>query len=32
MSNPILALIPSGTKAQKVYSVLPSDGSGDFYF
>ena len=32
MSNPILALIPSGTKAQKVYSVLPSDGSGDFTF
>ena len=32
MSNPILALIPSGTKAQKVYSVLPSDGSGDFAF
>ena len=32
MSNPILALIPSGTKAQKVYSVLPSDGSGDFDF
>ena len=32
MSNPILALIPSGYKAQKVYSVLPSDGSGDFTF
>ena len=32
MSNPILALIPSGTKAQKVYSVLPSNGSGDFAF
>lgn len=30
MSNPILALIPSGQKATKVYSVLPSDGSGDF--
>ena len=32
MSNPILALIPSGYKSQKVYSVLPSDGSGDFLF
>ena len=32
MDNPILALIPSGYKSQKVYSVLPSDGSGDFAF
>ena len=32
MSNPKLALIPSGQKATKVYSVLPSDGSGDFTF
>ena len=32
MSNPKLALIPSGYKAEKVYSVLPSDGSGDFTF
>ena len=32
MSNPILALIPSGQKATKVYSVLPNDGSGDFTF
>ena len=37
MSNPILALTPSGYKGQtatapKVYSVLPSDGSGDFTF
>ena len=32
MSKPILALIPSGQKATKVYSVLPSDGSGDFTF
>ena len=40
MSNPILALIPSGYKGQtttlptapKVFSVLPSDGSGDFDF
>ena len=28
--KPKLALIPSGYKAGKVYSVLPSDGSGDF--
>ena len=32
MENPILALTPSGYKAEKVYSVLPSDGSGDFTF
>lgn len=32
MSNPKLALIPSGQKATKVYSILPSDGSGDFTF
>ena len=32
MSNPKLALIPSGYKADKVYSILPSDGSGDFTF
>jgi hypothetical protein len=32
MSKPTLALIPSGQKATKVYSVLPSDGSGDFTF
>ena len=32
MNNPILALTPSGYKAEKVYSVLPSDGSGDFTF
>tara|TARA_R110001632_G_scaffold131125_1_gene245277 strand:+ start:616 stop:1539 length:924 start_codon:yes stop_codon:yes gene_type:complete len=32
MSIPILALIPSGYKAQEVYSVIPSDGSGDFSF
>ena len=30
--NPKLALIPSGYKASKVYSVLPTDGSGDFDF
>jgi hypothetical protein len=29
---PSLALIPSGYKASKVYSVLPTDGSGDFTF
>lgn len=32
MSNPILALIPSGQKATKVYSVLPNNGTGDFTF
>lgn len=32
MSNPKLALIPSGYKADKVYSILPSDGSSDFTF
>lgn len=31
-NNPKLALIPSGYKASKVYSVLPSDGVGDFDF
>jgi len=30
--KPSLALIPSGVKANKVYSVLPSDGVGDFDF
>jgi hypothetical protein len=29
---PTLALIPSGVKASKVYSVLPTDGTGDFTF
>lgn len=32
MSNPKLALIPSGYKASKVYSVLPNDNSGNFTF
>jgi hypothetical protein len=35
MSNPILALIPSGYQGgstPKVYSILPNDGSGDFTF
>ena len=30
--KPKLALIPSGYKVNKVYSVLPSDGVGDFDF
>lgn len=29
---PKLALIPSGYKASKVYSVLPTNGNGDFTF
>lgn len=29
---PSIALIPSGYKATKIYSVLPVDGSGDFTF
>ena len=35
MSNPKLALIPSGYKGgtnPTVYSILPSDGSGDFTY
>lgn len=32
MATPTLALIPSGYGTNKVYSVLPSDGSGDFTF
>ena len=32
MSIPTLAMIPSGYKAKKVYSVLPTDGSGDLKF
>ena len=32
MSNPKLALIPSGHNTGKVYSILPNDGSGDFTF
>jgi len=31
MSNPVLALIPS-TIGTKVYSAIPSDGTGDFTF
>jgi len=32
MKNPKLALIPSGYKSGKVYSILPTDGVGDFDF
>jgi len=32
MSNPKLTLIPSGYNEDKVYSILPNDGSGDFTF
>ena len=32
MSKPKLALIPSGYKSGKVYSILPSDATGDFDF
>lgn len=30
--KPKLALIPSGYKQDKIYSILPNDGSGDFTF
>mgnify|MGYP003632601732 FL=1 len=32
MEAPVLALIPSGVKAGKVYSILPNNGTGDFTF
>ena len=32
MNNPKLALIPSGYKSGKVYSILPNDATGDFDF
>ena len=32
MATPSLAMIPSGYKDGKVYSVLPTDGDGDFDF
>ena len=32
MTNPKLALIPSGYKSGKVYSILPNDATGDFDF
>ena len=31
-TTPSIAMIPSGYKANKVYSVLPTDGSGDLDF
>jgi hypothetical protein len=30
MSTPSLVMIPAGRKATKLYSVLPTDGTGDF--
>ena len=32
MAIPSIALIPSGYKTSKLYSVLPTDGTGDFTF
>lgn len=32
MKKPVLALVPSAYKNQKVYSVLPVNGDGDFQF
>ena len=32
MAIPKLAMIPSGYKEGKVYSVLPTNGDGDFTF
>ena len=32
MSKPTIALIPSGYKSGKVYSILPNDATGDFDF
>ena len=32
MTNPKLALIPSGYKTATVYSILPNDASGDFTY
>ena len=32
MAIPTLTMIPSGYKSQKVYSVLPTNGDGDFTF
>jgi len=32
MATPSLAMIPSGYKASKLYSVLPNNGDGDFTF
>ena len=32
MATPSITMIPSGYKSQKVYSVLPTNGDGDFTF
>ena len=32
MENPKLALIPSGYKSGKIYSILPNNATGDFDF
>ena len=32
MATPSIAMIPSGYKATKVYSVLPTNGDGDLTF
>jgi len=32
MATPSITMIPSGYKAEKVYSVLPTNGDGDFTF
>ena len=32
MEQPNLAMIPSGVKATKVYSIMPESGVGDFTF
>ena len=32
MEQPNLAMIPSGVKATKLYSIMPEDGVGDFTF
>ena len=31
MTNPKLALIPSGYKTATVYSILPNNADGDFH-
>ena len=32
MEAPNLAMIPSGVKATKLYSIMPENGVGDFTF
>ena len=32
MKKPYFALVPSGYKFSKIYSILPVDGSGDLTF